>query len=96
VQTAIAELFVFLAKIVWWASLAGSVVSNGIVLIGRGGLLDVAGGLVLLPLTLLILPFYAAFAVGDWRPIVFTFIGPLVGVALWLFGRALRASALGQ
>jgi hypothetical protein len=95
-QSAIADLFIFLARITWWVSLAGALISNGIVLFGRGGLLDMLGGLILLPLTLLALPFYAVIAAGDWRPLIFTFVGPLLGVGLWLFGRALRASALGE
>lgn len=95
-QTAFADMFVFLAKITWWVALAGAVISNAIVLFGRGGMLDMMGGLILLPLTVIAVPFYAIVVDGDWRPLVFTFLLPVLGVALWLFGRALRANALGQ
>jgi hypothetical protein len=95
-QTALADMFVFLAKLTWWVALAGAVVFNAIALFSRGGMLDMLGGLILLPLTLVAVPFYAIIAAGDWRPLVFTFLLPVVGLGLWLFGRALRASAQGE
>jgi hypothetical protein len=76
------KLLRFLGTIVLWGSALTSLVLDLGIAHQELGILGIACGLMLAPVTIVGMPWYGGFAYDDWRPLIIGYVGILVGFLL--------------
>lgn len=87
----LAQLVVFLGALVWLAAGVWGLVLDLRVLHVLGGAVAVLLGLVLFPITFILVPWYAALVQADWYPLAVSLGGATVGAILYAAGHVLAA-----